>query len=192
MQDSRFRKAIEKIDNLNGQDPTLVLYEGQEYPKEQLYALRMSQTLNDFKSNPSEALQLAVRAQHIHRWKISRSDFPLGRKGYLRWRNTMKSLHAKLTGEILKDVGYDKEFISQVQSLIEKKNLKTNPDAQTLEDVACLVFLKYYLVDFSKSQSSEKIEEILQKTWRKMSEKAKNEAMKLKPGKINLKNILEK
>ena len=33
--------------------------------------------------------------------------------------------------------------------IIRKENLKSNLDSQTLEDVACLVFLQYYFDEFA-------------------------------------------
>ena len=48
-----------------------------------------------------------------------------------------------------------------------------------MEDVACLVFLKYYFADFITSHEEDKIIRVLRKTWRKMSEKAHQAALAL-------------
>ena len=53
--------------------------------------------------------------------------------------------------------------------LLRKQGLKSDPETQTLEDVACLVFLESYFWDFSRLHDEEKIVGILRKTWRKMS-----------------------
>jgi len=44
-----------------------------------------------------------------------------------------------------------------------------DPNAQALEDVACVVFLAHYLADFAEKHDSNKVVEILRKTWAKMS-----------------------
>ncbi|MDP6152604.1 MAG: DUF4202 family protein, partial [Phycisphaeraceae bacterium] len=55
--------------------------------------------------------------------------------------------------------------------------LKTNPDTQTLEDVACLVFLESYFADFSTQHDRDKIVRILRKTWAKMSQRGRELAL---------------
>lgn len=44
--DTRFRRAIERFDTLNRQDPNRESFQGEEYPKELLYAERMSRWLH--------------------------------------------------------------------------------------------------------------------------------------------------
>jgi len=175
----KYEQVLRQIDQYNRQDPNLEQWQGHEYPKELLYAQRMSDCLNQFAPNASESLKIAARAHHIGRWKIPRTNYPMDRKGYLHWRNELKSMHARITSEILKTVGYDSQFIDNVSDLIQKKNLKKNPNAQTLEDVICLVFLQFYLGDFSEKKDDQKIIEILRKTWRKMSPEGHQAALKL-------------
>ena len=172
----QFKDAIARIDQINDQDPNKELVGGQSISKELLYSQRMSQELNAFSPDASEALQIAARAQHIGRWKIARNAYPMDRPGYLKWRNSLKALHADTTEQILSEVGYPTEFIGEVRDLIEKKGLKKNPDTQTLEDVICLVFMKFYLSDFADKHTDEKIIEILKKTWRKMSDRGHESA----------------
>ena len=73
-----------------------------------------------------EALQIAARAQHICRWKISRDEYPMDRVGYLKWRETLKKMHADITTDILKEVEYEDDFIKEVSILINKKLIKKN------------------------------------------------------------------
>lgn len=174
-----FEKAINLIDQFNREDPNYEVWQGESYPKEFLYSQRMSECLNDFAPNATLSLKIAARAQHIGRWKIPRSAYPDDRKGYLKWRNELKAMHASITAEILQKSNFSNAFIEEVSDLIQKKNLKKNPDTQTLEDVICLVFLKYYLEDFSQKKDDSKLIEILKKTWRKMSEEGQNAAATL-------------
>jgi hypothetical protein len=176
---SRFERALEQIDAAHREDPTHARFEGQDHPAEWLYARRMAEWLAKLEPQASEALRLAVRCQHIRRWTIPRTSFPMTRPGYLQWRSTLARFHAEQAGEILRGVGYDEQAIARVQSLVRKERLASDPEAQTLEDAACLVFLEGEFVDFARRHDAEKVEGILRKTWRKMSEKGRAEALKL-------------
>lgn len=177
--DTKFEKAISRIDSLNAGDPHKEVYQGKEYPKELLYSMRMSQHMEEFAPEAPEELKIAARAQHICRWKVQRNEYPMDRVGYLKWRNDLKKIHAELTAEILQEVGYDQDFIDRVTFLIQKKKIKKDEDTQTLEDVICLVFLQYYLDDFAAKHEDDKIVDIIQKTWGKMSEKGHQAALEL-------------
>lgn len=176
---SRFEQAIALIDEKNSEDPNIEVYEGKDYPKELLYSERMTQKLLEFDPGASEELQIAARAQHICRWKYPRNSYPMDRPGYLRWREELKKIHAGITAEILKEAGYDEEFINRVSFLIRKKLIKKDPGSQTIEDVVCLVFLEYYLEDFAAGHEDEKVIDIIKKTWVKMSADGHNAALKI-------------
>ncbi len=175
----RFRAAIERVDRANSEDPNKEVHEGKKHPKELLYARRMTNWLERLEPDASEPLRLAARCQHICRWTIPRSDYPMDRGGYLLWRATLARFHAEKAGEILRGVGYDEATIVRVQSLLRKEHLKKNPDTQTLEDVICLVFLENYFSDFAKQHEEEKLITILRKTWRKMSPRGHKAALQL-------------
>jgi len=104
----------------------------------------------------------------------------MDRIGYLKWREALKDFHATTTSKILKEVGYDDEFIDRISVIIRKKFIKKNEESQTIEDVICLVFLDYYFDEFVAKHSEEKIIDILQKTWKKMSDKGHKHALKIK------------
>ncbi len=176
----KFNKAIQLFDEANTADPTKEIFEGKEYPKELLYAIRMTNTLNNISPNSSEALKLAVRCQHICRWEIPRNSYEISREGYLKWRKDLKDFHAKKAADILGKIGYSEDSINAVKFLLLKKQLKKNIDTQTLEDVACLVFLEFYFLQFSEKFSENKLIGIIQKTWKKMSDKGHKAALELK------------
>ncbi len=179
----RFRTAIERIDAANSEDPNREVWEGQEHPKELLYAQRMSESVENFAPDAPEVVRLAVRAQHIERWKIPRSEYPMDRQGYRRWRTDLGRFHGEKAAEILREVGYGHETIGRVQSLLRKKQLKADPDCQLLEDVICLVFLRYYFEDFAKEHSEAKLINILRRTWNKMSPRGQQAALAIElPG----------
>ncbi|TNJ42918.1 DUF4202 domain-containing protein [Tamlana fucoidanivorans] len=179
MKPTRFETAIALIDKANSEDINTYQVAGMDYPKELLYSQRMTRKLLQFEPNASKALQIAARAQHICRWKIARDEYPMDRVGYLKWRETLKKMHADLTADILKSVGYDDQFIDRVKAIILKKLIKKNEESQTLEDTICLVFLDYYFEEFADKHNDEKIIDILKKTWVKMSDKGHEAALKL-------------
>ena len=179
MKPTRFETAIAIIDQKNAEDPNTYEVSGIAYSKELLYSQRMTRKLLQFEPNASKALQIAARAQHICRWKIQRNEYPMDRVGYLKWREELKKMHAKLTGEILEQVGFDEQFVDRVQKIILKKLIKKNEESQTLEDVICLVFLDYYFDEFAAKHTDEKIIDILKKTWVKMSDKGHQAALQL-------------
>ncbi|TVZ59497.1 uncharacterized protein DUF4202 [Flavobacteriaceae bacterium MAR_2010_105] len=189
MKPTKFETAIALIDKKNSEDINTYHNCGLDFPKEVLYSQRMSQKLLQFAPNASEALQIAARAQHICRWKIARDQYPMDRVGYLKWRETLKKMHAELTSDILKQVGYDSAFIDRVAFLINKKLIKKDEESQTLEDVVCLVFLDYYFEEFAAKHESDKIIDILQKTWKKMSQQGHAAAMALNYSDENLELI---
>ena len=171
----RFAAAIDKFDAANAQDPTLIA----GVPAELLYARRMTDWLNRLYPQADEVLQLAARAQHIRRWTIPRSSYPMTRMGYHKWRTSLYSFHADTAAEILRQVGYDDATIARVRSLLRKEKLNSDPQMQMIEDVACLVFLENYFADFAPRHDEEKVIVILRRTWKKMSEHAHAEALKL-------------
>jgi len=179
MKPTRFETAIALIDKKNAEDENTYQVSGLAYPKELLYSQRMTRTLLRFEPNASKALQIAARAQHICRWKIQRDEYPMDRVGYLKWRETLKKMHADITGEILQKVNFDVQFTDRVQKIILKKLIKKNEESQALEDTICLVFLDYYFDEFAAKHSDEKVIDILQKTWVKMSAKGHKAALKI-------------
>ena len=165
----RQEDAIARIDAANAADPNREFVDGEARPAALVYSERMTRWLEALAPDASEALRIAVRAQHIERWTVPRAEFPEGREGYHRWRTTLAKFHAERTAEILAGVGYEAEVIDRVKALIRKRRLKADPEVQMLEDVACLVFLESYFADFSKQHDEAKVIGILQKTWAKMS-----------------------
>lgn len=190
MTQERLQKAIAAFDKANAEDPNRELYDGKEFPKELLYAQRMTEMQERFAPDASEAVKLAVRAQHIKRWMIPRGDYPMDKPGYMLWRTTLYKFHAETAGELMKAVGYEDEMIERVKNIVSKKGLKTNPETQLMEDVVDLVFIEHYMLGFA-SQHPEYDEAkwilIIKKTWNKMSERAHEFAL---AGKIKLPEAL--
>jgi hypothetical protein len=175
----RFNRAIHRFDAANAEDPHLEVVDGVSYPKELLYAQRMTSWLDRFAPDASEALRLAVRCQHICRWMMPRGQYPMDRRGYLQWRTALAKFHADTAADILREVGYEAALIGRVQSLLRKEGLKRDPEVQCLEDVICLVFLESYCADFAKQHDTAKMLPIIRKTWEKMSPRGREVARAL-------------
>jgi hypothetical protein len=170
-QDPRHARALGLIDEANRRDPN----QDQGLPKELLYSQRMSDMLVRFNPAADPLMQLAVRAQHVERWTLPRSSFPMDKPGYHQWRTTLYGYHARRAGELLRQAGYDEEAIGRVMTAVSKQGIKHNADSQLVEDVAGLVFIEHYMAGFAADKpdySEEKWIGIIRKTWRKMSDAA--------------------
>jgi hypothetical protein len=170
-----FDKAKALIDAANCEDPNREISEGKDWPKELLYSRRMSDMLERYAPDADDAMKLAVSAQHIQRWKSPRSDYPMDRKGYHQWRTELNKFHADTVADLLAKAGYENTFIARVTQAVGKKSPKTNPDTQLLEDVAGLVFLEHYLLDFAgrhPEYDEQKWLDIIRRIWNKMSAQA--------------------
>jgi hypothetical protein len=179
---ARFERALTLFDAANAEDPNQE--DGQ--PKELLYGRRMSEMLGRFDPEASEVAQLAVRAQHIRRWTVPRSTYPMDKEGYHAWRSGLYVFHADTTGELMRQAGYDDAMIDRVKKAVAKRGIKVNPDTQLLEDVANLVFIEHYMLAFAQTKpdyDEAKWLEIIRRTWGKMSKHAQAFALS---GKIKL------
>jgi hypothetical protein len=175
----KFRQACEEIDKIHKLDKTKEIIDGVEYPAEAVYADRLLKRLESFVPNAPEHIKLACLCQHFKRWEIPRNSYIMDKVGYLKWRKSLYIYQSEEAAEILEKVGYSSDLIEKVKLLIQKKEIKKNHEAQIIEDVACLVFLEFYLDEFSKKHEVEKLKSIIDKTWTKMSEHAREEALKI-------------
>ena len=167
-----------RFDAANAQDP----HQENGRPRELLYAERLTTWVEKLAPQASEALKLAARCQHICRWQSPRESYPMDRPGYLKWRAELKKFHAQKSGEILKEVGYDDTTIQRVQSLNLKKNFPADPEVRVLEDALCLVFLEFQFAPLAAKSDDEKMVNALRKSWEKMTEAGRAEALKLNYG----------
>ncbi|MBV2235765.1 MAG: DUF4202 domain-containing protein [Sterolibacterium sp.] len=170
----RYHQTIALIDACNAADPNREFdaLSNMLLPKEQLYAQRMSAMLERFSPEATETARIAIRSQHIQRWKIPRSDYPATPQGYKQWRTRLYSFHAETVAALMQQAGYDETAIDCVRISVGKRGIKTYAQTQLLEDVASLVFMAHYLDDFHTRHpeyNQDKWRDILHKTWKKMS-----------------------
>jgi hypothetical protein len=174
----KFDAALRRFDAENARDPNLE--NGQ--PRELLYAQRLTDWVLKLCPHAGETLRLAARCQHICRWESPRENYPPTRAGYLKWRADLKKFHAEKSGAILRETGYDDATIRRVQDLNLKKNFPADPEARVLEDALCLVFLEFQFAALAAKNDDEKMINALRKSWAKMTETARAEALKLTYG----------
>lgn len=170
--------TLSEIDAANAQDPRKL--DGRAF--EIIYAEHMSARLAKLYPDASDLLKIAARAQHLRRWDIARESYPEGRKGYNEWRRACREHHATLAGEIMRANGYDDRSVAHVAALLRKEQLKKDPESQALENVAAVVFLEHYFMDFLakyEGYDDDKIIDILGKTLCKMSPKGHAAALAL-------------
>lgn len=186
MSEKAYEKAVQLIDAANAEDPNMETADGKEWPKELLYGQRMAEMLGRYRPDADEIQKLAVRAQHIQRWKSPRKAYPMDRKGYHQWRTDLYFFHAVTAAGLMAEAGYEAEALERARNAIGKRKIKVNPDTQLLEDTASLVFIEHYMQEFADKHpeyTEEKWIDIIQKTWNKMSDEAHQFALS---GKLQL------
>lgn len=171
----QYAKTVALIDAANAEDPNTETADGKSWPKELLYGHRMADMLERYAPEADEPQRLAIRAQHIQRWKTPRDSYPMDRQGYLQWRTGLYKFHSETLAGLMAQAGYAAEEIERARLAVAKKAVKVNPDGQLLEDVAGLVFIEHYMLDFASKHpeyDEAKWIDIIRKTWKKLSSRA--------------------
>ena len=179
MSRDRLTQVLDRIDRLNGEDPSTEIVEGVQQPRELVYSKRLTAWVLRLNPQASEELRIAARGQHVRRWTIPRDRYEMNRRGYLRWRETLKAFHVDTVAGLMREVGYPDEAVQRVREIMGKRQIQNDPDTQTLEDALCLVFLETQFADLRKKTADDKMQEILRKTWKKVSAQGRAEALKL-------------
>ena len=178
---SKYEQALQRIDAAHSDDPNTITINGTTVPYELHYAQKMTTYLERLDPSATDLLRLAIRAQHLRRWEIPRASYPATKIGYHSWRAELQRRQAALAEKICVESGYTAEEAARVGAMVRKADLKKgDTETQTLEDVACLVFLDDQLDKFEgQLADEEKMVDILQKSWGKMSEKGRAEALNI-------------
>lgn len=181
MTQSRLEETYALIDAANADDPVKVVVDGVERPYAQVYGERMTARLAKLAPDASDLLKLAARAQHIRRFDIPRSSYPMDKVGYYAWRNALKARHGELLAEIMRRTGWSEADVERAGQMVRKERIKRDPEAQAVEDCASLVFLEFEYADFGAKYADEKVVDIVAKTWAKMSDGGHAQALELVP-----------
>jgi hypothetical protein len=177
--DERLTRAIAAFRAANAEDPNTIDDGGVQRPRELVDAERLAAWVKRLEPQASESLVLASYCQHLRRWQSPRESYEPGRIGYLKWRKDLHRFHADASASILRAAGYGDDTIAAVREINLKQSMRTNPDVQTMEDALCLAFLEHEFGEFSAKHDDAKVIDIVQKTWRKMSDKAHEIALTL-------------
>lgn len=166
----KIETAFHLFDEYNKQDQSVFVYEGQAYPQEYFFALKLHEWVLKLDQQANEELLLASRCQHIGRWESPRESYPPGRDAYLSWRKNLALHHADVASNLLREAGYNEPQIERVREILLKKRIKLDADVQTIENALCLVFLQYQYEDFRKryEDDPEKMVNILHRSLLKM------------------------
>lgn len=176
---TRLETVLALIDRANSADPNREHVDGAVEPAALLYSHRMSIVLAEFAPEASEQLAIAARGQHIERWRRPRADYPQGRVGYLAWRRDAGRFHANRVTELMSQAGYGQAARDRVSALVSKKGIKRDVEIQALEDVACLVFMRWYFIPFASGRTHDDLYRIVSKTAQKMSHAGRQAALAL-------------
>ncbi|KAJ5762204.1 uncharacterized protein N7511_005586 [Penicillium nucicola] len=178
---SKYDKSLSQIDAAHSEDPRQHETPTGPIPYELHYAQKMTKYLETLNPHADELLRLAIRAQHLRRWEVPRDSYPMTKIGYHSWRAGLQRRQAEIVQGICVGNGYSVEEAERVGEMVKKTDLKKgDADTQTLEDVACLVFLDDQFDRFERELGDEgKMVDILRKTWGKMSERGREEALKI-------------
>ncbi|MCE1236167.1 MAG: DUF4202 domain-containing protein [Hyphomicrobiales bacterium] len=179
--DARLDALFARIDAENADDPKSIEVGGAMRPYAVVYGERMSERLAKLAPEASDLLKIAARAQHIRRFDTPRGDYPMDKPGYHAWRNALKVHHAEVVGKLMAELGWTDAEIARVGQLVRKEAIKRDPEAQTVEDCASLVFLEHEYAEFGEKYADEKVVDIVAKTWRKMSDAGHAQALGLVP-----------
>jgi hypothetical protein len=172
-------EAFAAIDAANADDPNTIIVRGERRPKEQAHAELAVEWVRRLVDDPSDSLLLAARAHHVRRWDVPRSDEPVGRAGYLKWKRRLQQHHAEVVAQVLGEVGVDPATIERVQAIVKKERLRSDPDVQALEDALCLVFVETQFGDLTDQLGEDHMVEVVVKTLRKMSPAGREAALGL-------------
>lgn len=179
MPEACITRVLHQIDEANREDPTREPGEAGGAPHEFADAQRVTAWIERLAPDASDALRIAARGEHIRRWRIPRASYPAGRAGYLKWRETLKQFHADTVASFMQEAGCAEALIRRVQAIMLRRHLSDDPEAQTLEDAMCLVFLEREFAPMRRATPEPTLTEVVRKTWKKMSPRARSLALAL-------------
>ena len=177
----RLGAAIAAIDAANVGDPNVVDVGGQPTPlalAEGRAAFEWVQRLRTDGDAP-DALLIAARGHHIRRWESPRDEYPRDRAGYQAWRTRLYEVHAAHLAAIMSEAGYPRTEVDAMSTIVHKRGIKTDPDAQTYEDAVALAFLEIQFAPFAAKTPRATMVRALKRTWRKMSDAGHTAALTL-------------
>ena len=179
MPPDQLTQLFERIDQLNREDPNMEQVGGTSVPRELAYAQRLCDWVDRLRPDASEALRIAARGQHVQRWTIPRERYERTRRGYLRWREDLKTFHADTVARLMHGIGFPDASIQRVREIMGKRRLQDDPESQTLEDALCLIFFETQLTELKQKTPDDKLQEVVRKVLKRMGAQGRTELSKL-------------
>jgi hypothetical protein len=165
-----YKKACLAIDEVHAKDANIELVDGVEMAAELIYSQRMLKVLTEFLVDADYKISLAAQCQHFERWAVARSLYPMDKKGYFQWRKAIMEYQLKRTSEVLASCGIALNDIEGIRDVLQNRGKKDHVQGQVIEDVACIVFVEWYLAAFAAKHEQDKVIGIVKKTVKKISE----------------------
>lgn len=167
-----FAAAVIAIDTANAADPTMIVVRGSNHPLALIHGQLAAEWVERLHPEADETWLLAARAHHLRRWEVPRSDYEVGKAGYLKWKRDQRARHAQDVGALLAEVEYETDGIGRVRALVRREHLATDAGSQAVEDAACLVFIETQLADIATKLDHDHLIDVIRKTAKKMSPEA--------------------
>ena len=166
---AQFAAAVVAIDTANAADPTSIVVRGSTYPLALVHGQLAAEWVARLHPLADESWLLAARAHHLRRWEVPRTDYAMGKAGYLKWKRDQRLRHAADVGSLLAEVEYGPDVIERVQALVRRDHLATDAGSQAVEDAACLVFIETQLASVATKMEHDHLIDVIRKTAKKMS-----------------------
>ena len=183
----QYSALIQEIDAVHSLDQVKEIWQNEEFPSELLYSKRMLEMLEKIYPEASNNLRVAAQCQHMKRWMVARSLYSMDRRGYHQWRQAVMSHQLEVTKELLIKHNVSDRDVDDLIEMLKNQGVSGYLNSQIIEDTACLVFLKWYSESFAKKHDTEKVIDILRKTYRKISETGRNTIPNIDlPANVNL------
>ncbi|HEY5228191.1 MAG TPA: DUF4202 family protein, partial [Opitutaceae bacterium] len=106
-----FERARGLVDAAHARDPAKAR-DGRH--AELVYADQMEKWVIRIAPEADSALRLAARCQHLERWSVPRSTFPMDKVGYLTWRRSLYVKQAERARQLLTEAGVPAEVAADV------------------------------------------------------------------------------
>lgn len=150
----------------------MILVRGSAHPLALVHGQLAAEWVAKLHSNADEAWLLAARAHHLRRWEVPRTEYEVGKAGYLKWKRDQRARHARDVAALLTEVEYEAADIERVQALVRRDHLASDAGSQAVEDAACLVFIETQLADIATKLDHDHVIDVIRKTAKKMSPEA--------------------
>jgi len=193
----KLEKAIELIDAVNAQDPTVVDFEGQSHPYRLLYSKWVTEWVKKLDPKARDELLILARGRSVESWllkNIDRNNFPPNLGGVRMWQAERRKWQANRLTSIMKEAGYEDESIKLVEEIMLDRDIPDPQDirqfdlkgplgttnfrlleeacmVQTLRDAEALVFMERNFPAMADNLSADEVLKVIKRELALISQK---------------------